>query len=136
MNVLIVRVDQEPAVENLPDTSLKTLYRVLECETVQAVDIGGGITAWMDEDGITNGKPPNGCGFLGTYFFATSRNSQIAGLSSKQVDKCLAYWKVNRNRKHSGESDLLVQSFDSFADMVDVVIKDRAARDRDFRSTQ
>jgi hypothetical protein len=131
IRVLVVRPGCEPVAEPIGD-SLESFRAVLGCKTVQCVPIGHGYEVWLDDDGLANGKPQNGCGFLGTYFFARSNEGEdVAGLTDDQLQECLAYWRSNRNVVHAG-GVFSTASFATFDELTAVIEQRVADRDQHF----
>ncbi|MEU6460109.1 DUF3846 domain-containing protein [Streptomyces sp. NPDC047065] len=59
---LVVRVDGNFELIDWPTKSgntLNTLYKAIECERVDVVDVTSRFSMWLDDEGLANGAPIN-----------------------------------------------------------------------------
>ncbi len=133
--VLVIPGEPRPVTIFLEDDDIEVMHFLLGCEKLECVPISGGIDAWCDEEAIANGKPQNGCGFLGAYFFASRVGPEMTGLSDEQVEQALAYWKANKDVQHSMDDEFRFESFDSAEEMTNRLTANSEAREHHFRAS-
>lgn len=136
IRILVVRPGDVPVVEEIAN-DLQEMKRLLDCQWLEVVHIGGGYHAWLDEDGIYNKKPQNGCGFLGTYLFARSdEEGNAKGLDEKQVQECLNYWNKYKHVQHSMSTQMEAIQFNNVKELMDFMKEYHEERERLFKEAQ
>ncbi len=133
--VLVIPGEPRPVTMFLDDDDIDVMRFLLGCDTLECVPIGGGIDAWCDEEAIANGKPQNGCGFLGAYFFASREGPEMIGLSDEQINQTMAYWQANKDVQYSMDEEFHFESFDSMEEMMNRLTANSEAREHHFRAS-
>jgi hypothetical protein len=103
LRIVTVRVGRPPAVESI-DHCLEGMQAVvggwIEARRVNVP----GIVAVCNEESMLEDLPPNGCGFLGPYFFVRDGgDGEFAGVTDADVVAIGHYWMAHRHQSHPSQ---------------------------------